>query len=159
MGIAGSGYGQKPTSYTGTVGPVQTGMDPYGGYICAGDVTAVDRGGGRFEHNCSTGWIGASAYAAAYANLVHIELLKTNEHLRELATKVINSNDASKAALEKMALQMNEGIQEIVKKRFDTLPAELLNDPVVKARLEKLKEEITKDIKDSLSKPPTTPNP
>lgn len=43
---------------------------------------------------------------------------------------------------------MNDAIQEIVRKKFDSLPADLLNHDVFKAKLQQLKEEIVKEVKD-----------
>lgn len=104
------------------------------------------------KHGCSIGWHTTSGSSALWSNQTANRLDVTNQKLDALIATISENTRAaneSKASMEKMATIMNQAIQEIVKKRFDTLPAELLNDPAVQAKLEQLKKEITEDIKAS----------
>ncbi|MFZ1702584.1 MAG: hypothetical protein WBO10_03100 [Pyrinomonadaceae bacterium] len=117
----------------------------YGGYVCP---TILDTAG-----RCGQPWVASSSYAAAYAKGVYDRLAALELILAAMKENTAASKSAQ-ASMERMAIQMNDGIQQIVIKRFETLPAELFNDPLVKERLKKLQDDITKDIKDSLTKPP-----
>ncbi|HKB68297.1 MAG TPA: hypothetical protein VKC61_20720 [Pyrinomonadaceae bacterium] len=152
---------QNITQRTGPISGVpglDTGLDQFGGFICVGTIETP--GGGQAR--CNGQLVAASAFAAAYAKGIFDRLNETNARLVAVEQKLQESAAASektRASVEKMASQMSEAIQQIVIKRFDTLPTELLNDPVVKERLKRLQEDIIKDIKDSLPKPSSEPTP
>lgn len=149
---------QNITQNTGRVERVDTAFDSYGGFICIGNIESYQEASGGTtvtKYRCNARLIAASSYAAAYAQTIAERLAETNTRLAAMA----EASAKTQAAVEKMTTQMSEAIQQIVIKRFETLPAELLNDPVVKERLKKLQEDIIKDIKDSLSKPVSGSNP
>lgn len=136
---------------------VKTANVQYGGIICSSGNLDANR-------RCMGGnWASASSVAAAYAKGVYDRLADTNAMLQAVveATRANTAAaNASRDALDRMATQMGEGIQQVIARRFDTLPAELLSDPVVKERLKRLQEEITRDVKEALTKPPApTPTP
>jgi hypothetical protein len=132
---------------------IETGFDQFGGLICVGNIFTQP---GTGQLRCNGQLMSAGAFAAVYAKGVFDRLSETNARLATLEQKVLESaaaSDKTRASVEKLVAQMSEGFQQIVIKRFETLPAELLNDPVIKERLKKLQEDIIKDIKDSLPKP------
>lgn len=145
-------FAQDPTRSTGKIGKVLTGMDQYGGYICTG--TAVTDTGGHPRWRCEDGqWVAASAYAAAHVEIIHRQLDALQKGMETMSKELTANSKKSSEELEKMAQRMSDGIQQIVVKRFEVLPAELLADPVFQQALKQLKEDILKDIKASTEKP------
>ncbi|MFZ1702583.1 MAG: hypothetical protein WBO10_03095 [Pyrinomonadaceae bacterium] len=103
---------------------------------------------GFLPWRCSAGW---RPVEGAWSIDIVGRLDLTNQKLDGLLSAVNESTKASnesRAALERIATTMSDAIQQIVAKRFETLPGELMNDPIVKAKLEQLKKEIMKDVND-----------
>lgn len=151
-------HAQIVTSVSGRVGPIDTafgsGAD---GMVCTTNIIpgGTPPFGSAVPAKCPRGFIPATAYTAAMTDILTTRLTETNAKLDALVAKIAENTQAaneSKAAMKDIATQMNEAIQAVIAKRFELLPAELLNDPVVKAKLQQLKEEILKDLRETVAK-------
>ena len=125
----------------------------YGSSICLGKMRGPQ---------CSGPMVPSDAAAAIYARGINANLEQIRLALLELKTgtndrlgQLADATNKTHRLMEQQFQQSNELLHETIVKLFDALPAKLLTDPLVKQEVQKLREDILKEVDRRIPKPPT----